>query len=103
MACHRYRRGAGAGGNPETRTASNIPCSNGQMSAGLRRIERLRQPLVHYLAALHDADMIGKRVLRTQIKPFAPVVFLARYDMNRSTDASCGDFLKTVGRDMAWF
>jgi hypothetical protein len=46
---------------------------------------------------------IVKRVLRAQIKPFAPVVFLAHYDMNRSTEGSRSQFLTKVGREMERF
>ena len=41
-----------------------------------------------------------KRVLRAQTG-FAPVTYLARYDMNRATDATCGEFLARVTKTMA--
>jgi hypothetical protein len=37
------------------------------------------------------------------IKPFAPVVFLAHYDMNRSTDETRKRFLEKVKREMERF
>jgi putative NADPH-quinone reductase len=46
---------------------------------------------------------IIKRMLRAMIKPFAPVVFLAHYDMNRSTDKTRKRFLERVKREMERF
>ena len=46
---------------------------------------------------------IVKRVLRAQIKPMAPVLYLAHYDMNRSTDATRSAFLKRVAAAMERF
>ena len=46
---------------------------------------------------------IVKRVIRAQIKPFAPVTYLAHYDMNRSTDESRAKFLATVKQKMERF
>lgn len=46
---------------------------------------------------------IVKRVLRAQIKPFAPVDYLAHYDMNRSTDRSRSAFLARVSKSMERF
>lgn len=43
-----------------------------------------------------------KRVLRGQTG-FAPVTYLARYDMNRATDATCGEFLARVTKAMSRF
>jgi NAD(P)H dehydrogenase (quinone) len=43
-----------------------------------------------------------KRVLRAQTG-FAPVTYVARYDMNRATDATCGAFLKRVTKAMSRF
>ena len=44
-----------------------------------------------------------KRVLRVTIKPGAPVRYLAHYDMNRATDATCGAFLARVTQAMRTF
>jgi putative NADPH-quinone reductase len=46
---------------------------------------------------------IVKRVLRAQIKPLAPVGYLAHYDMNRSTDATRAAFLRKVAAEMERF
>ena len=43
-----------------------------------------------------------KRVLRGQTG-FAPVTYLARYDMNRATEHSCGAFLRQVTTAMSRF
>lgn len=43
-----------------------------------------------------------KRVLRGQTG-FAPVTYLARYDMNRATNAACGAFLARVTKTMSRF
>lgn len=43
-----------------------------------------------------------KRVLRGQTG-LAPVTYLARYDMNRATDATCGAFLARVTKAMSRF
>ena len=43
---------------------------------------------------------IVTRVMRGLIKPFAPVRYLAHYDMNRSTDASRAAFLARVEREL---
>ena len=43
-----------------------------------------------------------KRVLRAQTG-FAPVTYLAHYDMNRATDATCGQFLNRVTTAMSGF
>jgi len=44
-----------------------------------------------------------KRVLRAQTAFSASVAYLAYYDMNRATEATCGAFLKRVKREMAAF
>ena len=44
-----------------------------------------------------------KRVLRVTIKPGAPVLYLAQYDMNRATEATCGAFLARVTQAMRTF
>ena len=46
---------------------------------------------------------LGKRLLRSTIKPFAPVTYLAHYSMNVSTEASRDRFLGKVGRAMERF
>lgn len=43
------------------------------------------------------------RVLRAVIRPFAPVTYLAHYDMNRSTDSSRAAFLARVEAAMRAF
>ncbi|PTW63271.1 putative NADPH-quinone reductase [Breoghania corrubedonensis] len=43
------------------------------------------------------------RVLRAVIKPFAPVTYLALYDMNRATDEDRRTFLKKVEAKMTRF
>jgi NAD(P)H dehydrogenase (quinone) len=43
-----------------------------------------------------------KRVLRAQTG-FAPVTYLAHYDMNRATNATCGQFLNRVTTAMSRF
>ena len=44
-----------------------------------------------------------KRVLRVTIKPGSPVLYLAQYDMNRATEATCGAFLARVTQTMRTF
>ena len=44
-----------------------------------------------------------KRSLRLNVRPGAPATYLALYDMNRATDAGCGNFLTKVGRVMRAF
>ncbi|MCX5514206.1 NAD(P)H dehydrogenase [Kaistia algarum] len=46
---------------------------------------------------------IATRVLRAQIKPLAPLDYLAHYDMNRSTDATRAAFLGRVQSAMERF
>jgi NAD(P)H dehydrogenase (quinone) len=46
---------------------------------------------------------IVKRVIRAQIRPLAPVLYLAHYDMNRSTDETRTRFLDKVGAAMSRF
>ena len=46
---------------------------------------------------------IVTRVLRAQIKPLAPLAYLAHYDMNRSTDATRSAFLAKVRDAMERF
>ena len=63
-----------------------------------------------YGAQRHRAWILGdpprrvvKRVIRGQVRPLAPVLFLAHYDMNRSTDETRTRFLDKVGTTMARF
>ena len=46
---------------------------------------------------------LAKRLLRSTIKPFAPVTYLAHYSMNLSTDASREQFLRKVAATMDSF
>lgn len=46
---------------------------------------------------------VVKRLLRSQIKPLAPVLYLAHYDMDRSTERSRSRFLETVKTRFARF
>lgn len=46
---------------------------------------------------------IVTRVIRAQVRPLAPVQFMAHYDMNRSTDETRAQFLDKVGAAMAKF
>ncbi|WP_112794746.1 NAD(P)H-dependent oxidoreductase [Rhizobium sp. SYY.PMSO] len=82
---------------------------DGKVRSKLQHIRKLGAVLTYgadpfrAFVAGNPPKKIVKRVLRAQIKPFAPVVFLAHYDMNRSTDASRGQFLLKVGRRMERF
>ncbi len=46
---------------------------------------------------------LGKRLLRSTIKPFAPLAYLAHYSMNLSTDRSRKAFMAKVGSVMDGF
>ncbi|MBL8581823.1 MAG: NAD(P)H-dependent oxidoreductase [Rhizobiaceae bacterium] len=46
---------------------------------------------------------LAKRLLRSTIKPLAPVTYLAHYSMNLSTDASRDAFMRKVGATMDRF
>ena len=46
---------------------------------------------------------LAKRLLRSTIKPFAPVDYLAHYSMNLSTEASRDRFMDKVRRTMEAF
>ena len=46
---------------------------------------------------------LAKRLLRSTIKPFAPLTYMAHYSMNLSTDASRAAFLVKVGTAMDAF
>jgi putative NADPH-quinone reductase len=82
---------------------------NGKVRSKLQHIRKLGAVLTYgadpfrAFVAGNPPKKIVKRVLRAQIKPFAPVVFLAHYDMNRSTDVSRKEFLAKVGREMERF
>ncbi|RAX37480.1 NAD(P)H-dependent oxidoreductase [Rhizobium tropici] len=82
---------------------------DGKVRSKLQHIRKLGAVLTYgadpfrAFIAGNPPKKIVKRVLRAQIKPFAPVVFLAHYDMNRSTDETRGLFLDKVKREMARF
>lgn len=72
----------------------------------LHNIERLAAVMT-YGGARWRAISVGDpprkivtRVMRGLIKPFAPIRYLAHYDINRSTDASRAAFLARVGREL---
>lgn len=44
-----------------------------------------------------------KRVIRAQMRPTVPILYLAHYDMNRSTDDTRARFLAKVGHAMSGF
>ncbi|OCJ06860.1 NAD(P)H dehydrogenase [Rhizobium sp. AC27/96] len=82
---------------------------DGKVRSKLRHIRKLGAVLTYgadpfrAFIAGNPPKKIVKRVLRAQIKPFAPVVFLAHYDMNRSTDETRGRFLEKVKQEMTRF
>lgn len=82
---------------------------NGKVTSKLQHIRKLGAVLT-YGADPFRAFIVGnppkkiiKRMIRAMIKPFAPVVFLAHYDMNRSTDETRTRFLEKVKREMERF
>ncbi|MEZ2220130.1 NAD(P)H-dependent oxidoreductase [Rhizobium sp. RCC_161_2] len=82
---------------------------NGKVTSKLQHIQKLGAVMT-YGADPFRAFIVGnppkkiiKRMLRAMIKPFAPVVFLAHYDMNRSTDETRKRFLEKVKREMERF
>lgn len=82
---------------------------NGLVKPNLHHITKLTA-VVTYGGARWRALGVGdpprkivKRVLRAQIKPFAPVDYLAHYDMNRSTDQTRAAFLQRVAVAMERF
>ncbi|PZM14545.1 NAD(P)H-dependent oxidoreductase [Rhizobium tubonense] len=82
---------------------------NGKVASRLQHIGKLgavltygADPLRAFIAG-NPPKKIIKRVIRAQIKPFAPVVFLAHYDMNRSTDETRVRFLAKVKAQMERF
>jgi NAD(P)H dehydrogenase (quinone) len=46
---------------------------------------------------------MARRHMRVTIRPGAPVIYLAHYDMNRSTERSRADFMQKVRRTMTAF
>ncbi len=82
---------------------------NGKVQSKLRHIRKLGAVLTYgadpfrAFVAGNPPKKIVKRVIRAQIKPFAPVKFLAHYDMNRSTEETRRRFLEKVKREMARF
>ncbi len=82
---------------------------NGKVESRLRHIRKMAAVMTYgadpfrAFVAGDPPRKIVKRVLRAQIKPFAPVMFLAYYDMNRSTDESRARFLEKVKRKMEGF
>lgn len=82
---------------------------DGKVQGNLRHITKLTA-VATYGGARWRAFGVGDpprkivtRVLRAVIKPFAPIQYLAHYDMNRSTDQTRAAFLKTVAAAMERF
>ncbi|SHG37108.1 Putative NADPH-quinone reductase (modulator of drug activity B) [Kaistia soli DSM 19436] len=82
---------------------------NGKVKPNLHHITKLTA-VVTYGGARWRALGVGdpprkivRRVLRAQIKPLAPVDYLAHYDMNRSTEATRSAFLAKVAAEMERF
>jgi NAD(P)H dehydrogenase (quinone) len=82
---------------------------DGILTPSLNHIRKVGAVLT-YGAMRHRAWILGdpprrivKRVIRGQIRPLAPVMFMAHYDMNRSTDETRTRFLDKVGTAMARF
>lgn len=82
---------------------------DGILTPSLNHIRKVGAVLT-YGAMRHRAWILGdpprrivKRVIRGQIRPLAPVMFMAHYDMNRSTDETRARFLDKVGTAMARF
>ncbi|MCX5496822.1 NAD(P)H-dependent oxidoreductase [Kaistia dalseonensis] len=82
---------------------------NGIVKPNLHNITKLAA-VVTYGGARWRAFAVGdpprkivKRVFGALIKPFGPVLYLAHYDMNRSTDATRAAFLKKVAAAMERF
>ncbi|ACM27460.1 NAD(P)H-dependent oxidoreductase [Rhizobium rhizogenes] len=82
---------------------------NGKVTSKLKHIQKLGAVMT-YGADPFRAFIVGnppkkiiKRMIRAMIKPFAPVVFLAHYDMNRSTEETRKRFLERVKREMERF
>ncbi|MDJ0930426.1 NAD(P)H-dependent oxidoreductase [Breoghania sp.] len=82
---------------------------NGKVVPSLHNITKLAA-VTHYGGSRTGAFLAGdpprkivKRVLRAQIKPMAPLNYLALYDMSRATDTDSSSFLKKVETQMAHF
>ena len=82
---------------------------DGILTPSLNHIRKVGAVLT-YGAQRHRAWILGdpprrvvKRVIRGQVKPLAPVLFMAHYDMNRSTQETRQRFLDKVGTAMARF
>jgi putative NADPH-quinone reductase len=82
---------------------------NGKVVSKLQHIRKLGAVLTYgadpfrAFVAGNPPKKIVKRVIRGQIKPFAPVRFLAHYDMNRSTNETRRRFLEKVRTEMERF
>jgi putative NADPH-quinone reductase len=82
---------------------------NGKVKSKLQHIRKLGAVLTYgadpfrAFVAGNPPKKIVKRVIRAQIKPFAPVTFLAHYDMNRSTEETRKRFLARVKSEMERF
>lgn len=82
---------------------------NGKVKSKLQHIRKLGAVLTYgadpfrAFVAGNPPKKIVKRVIRAQIKPFAPVTFLAHYDMNRSTEETRMRFLARVKSEMERF
>lgn len=82
---------------------------DGILTPSLNHIRKVGAVLT-YGAQRHRAWILGdpprrvvKRVIRGQVRPLAPVLFMAHYDMNRSTQQTRERFLDKVGTAMARF
>lgn len=82
---------------------------DGILTPSLNHIRKVGAVLT-YGAMRHRAWILGdpprrivKRVIRGQVRPLAPVMFMAHYDMNRSTDETRTRFLEKVGTAMSRF
>ncbi|TCR72759.1 NAD(P)H-dependent oxidoreductase [Rhizobium sp. BK376] len=82
---------------------------NGKVKSKLQHIRKVAAVLTYgadpfrAFVAGNPPKKIVKRVIRAQIKPFAPVTFLAHYDMNRSTEETRKRFLARVKSQMERF
>ena len=82
---------------------------NGRVRPKLTNITKLAAvmtygaPRAHTLLAGDPPRKVVKRLLRSQIRPMAPVQYLAHYDMDRSTDRSRARFLNKVKDRFAQF
>ncbi len=82
---------------------------NGKVESRLRHIRKIGAVMTYgatrfrAFAAGDPPRKIVHRMLRAQIRLFAPVQYLAHYDMNRSTPESRARFLAKVKREMERF